>query len=49
MQNLIERAIWGNQARRKKRLADPVADVMCVVILTVVLLLAGYMHLSIGL
>jgi len=49
MQNLIERAIWGNQSRRKKRLADPVADVMCVVILTVVLLLAGYMHLSIGL
>src|SRR5437870_11089082 len=32
---------------RRKRLADPAADVICVVVLTVALLLAGYMHLSI--
>jgi hypothetical protein len=34
---------------RHKHLADPVTDVICVVVLTVVLLLAGYMHLSMGL
>ncbi len=34
---------------RHKRLADPTADVICVVVLTVALLLAGYMHNSAGL
>jgi hypothetical protein len=43
MQNLIERAIWGNQKRRK-HLADPMADVICIVVLAVIFLLAPYMH-----
>jgi len=48
MQHFIERAVWGNHPRRK-RIADPAADILCVVVLSVVLLLAGYMHLSVGL
>jgi hypothetical protein len=43
MRNLIERAIWGNQKRRK-RLADPTADVMCIIVLAVIFLLAPSMH-----
>lgn len=34
---------------RRKRLADPIADVICVAVLAVILLLAGYMHLTMGL
>jgi hypothetical protein len=35
--------------RRRKHLADPTVDVICVVVLTVILLLTHYLHLSLGL
>lgn len=43
---------WGRlttRHARRKRLADPAADVVWVVVLTVTLFLAGLMHHSIGL
>ena len=35
--------------RRQKHLTDPTTDVICIVALVIVLLLAGYMHVSMGL
>jgi len=34
---------------KHERLANPTADVICVTVLAVILLLAGYMHVSMGL
>ncbi len=34
--------------RRRKHLIDPIIDVLCVVTLTVILLLTGYLHVPAG-
>lgn len=42
------RASTMHQSRRQ-HLANPIPDVICMVVLVLVLLLAGYMHVSMGL
>lgn len=38
MYHFIQRAAWGNQKRQKRRLADPAADLLCLMALALILL-----------
>ncbi len=47
MYRFIERAVWGNNKMRKKRLADPAADLLCLMALTLITTVLTIISLSV--
>lgn len=43
-----KRSVYWKYRGRRKHLANPIPDVICVVALALVLLIAGYMHVTMG-